>query len=307
MNSGMVASIDLGTNTARLLIGTAENGRVERHFISRKITRLGGGFTRERGISDEAALRSITALQDFARAIAEHKVERVRAVATSAVRDAVNRTDFCSMVKAASGIELEVITGELEAELTLGGVISGLDLLPEALFVFDVGGGSTEYLLAKGREILFADSLPLGVVRLTEGKVTVDAMYKKIRKELDALLSHLHSSSHLARLSSATLVGTAGTATTLAAISMQLKDYDYRKVNNHLLSLEEIRSIYRRLAPLTVAERLQIAGLEQGREDLIIAGTLLTIKTMETFGFSTLKVSDYGLLEGALLSLEDER
>ena len=304
MSSERVASIDLGTNTARLLIGSVSNGRVERHFLSRRITRLGGGFTKERGISPEAAVRTISALKDFAQSINDYKVDRIRAVATSAVRDAVNGTGFCDEVRLLTGIELEVIPGELEGELTLSGVISGLDAVPGSLFVFDVGGGSTEYTLASGEKILYTRSLPLGVVRLTEGKTGIDAIAVKIEKELDCLSKDLQSSSLQGGLSSATLIGTAGTATTLAAISLKLSDYDYRKVNNHLLSLDEIRTIFDTLLPLSPGERLhQVAGLEKGREDLIIAGTMLTIKTMEMFGFSTLKVSDYGLLEGVLLDL----
>jgi exopolyphosphatase/guanosine-5'-triphosphate,3'-diphosphate pyrophosphatase len=98
-------------------------------------------------------------------------------------------------------------------------------------------------------------------------------------------------------------VGTAGTATTLAAISMQMADYDYRKVNNYCLSLKEIESIFTKLLPMTPAERLMVTGMEKGREDLIIAGTLLTIKTLACFSSTMLKVSDFGLLEGALLSV----
>jgi exopolyphosphatase/guanosine-5'-triphosphate,3'-diphosphate pyrophosphatase len=303
MSTERVASIDLGTNTARLLIGSSVNGKVERHFLSRRITRLGGGFTKDRGISPEAALRTISALKDFAASLHEYRIDRIRAVATSAVRDAVNRTEFCQEVRSTTGIELEVITGELEGKLTLAGVISGLDTCDGSLFVFDVGGGSTEYTLASGENILFTSSLPLGVVRLTEGKVGVDAMGGKVEKELCSLANELQSASLSDRLSSATLIGTAGTATTLAAISLKLADYDYRKVNNHLLSLDRIRAIYGTLLPLSPEERLQVAGLEKGREDLIVAGTILTIKTMELFGFSTLKVSDYGLLEGVLLDL----
>jgi len=305
MISERVASIDLGTNTARLLIGSSKNGRVERHFISRRITRLGGGFTKDRGISQEAAERTISALSDFARSLKEYGVDRVRAVATSAVRDAANRTEFCASVRGATGIELEVIPGDLEGKLTLSGVFSGLDVRSGQLFVFDVGGGSTEYTVSSGEDILFTRSLPLGVVRLTEGKRGVEAITAKVDKELSFLAKELHDAFFSEGLASSTLIGTAGTATTLAAISLKLADYDYRKVNNHLLPLAEIKSIFHRLLPLTPEERLQVAGLEQGREDLIIAGTILTIRTMELFGISTLKVSDYGLLEGVLLGLAD--
>lgn len=300
--SNVRAAIDLGTNTARLLLGSVDTGKIERHHVSRRITRLGGGFSKERGISREAADRTVAAMKDFAATLAEFKVTKLRAVATSAVRDAVNREDFCREVRTASGIDLEVISGETEGRLTLLGVSSGLDVVPEIMLVFDVGGGSTEYTISKGDEILFSRSLPLGVVRLTEGKGTVAAMEEKIERELSALRTEMQSLGFLDCTQNATLLGTAGTATTLAAIDIGLADYDYTKVNNYILSREAIGGILRRLLPLAPSERLlKITGLEAGREDLIIAGTLLTLKTIELFNFSALKVSDFGLLEGVML------
>ena len=306
MSSGTIAAIDLGTNTARLLIGSCENGVITRHHVARKITRLGGGFTLESGISAEAAARTISAMIDFAAILQKLNVSRLKAVATSAVRDAANRSAFCNEVKIASGIELEVIPGDVEGELTLRGVASGLDARPDILLVFDVGGGSTEYTLARGEEVLFTRSLPLGVVRLTEGKGSIDAISDKIERELDVLLRDIEAAGLASLLSGATLVATAGTATTLAAINLGLADYDYRQVNNHILSIAGINAIFNRLLPLSPAARLQqIIGLEEGREDLIIAGTLLTMKSMELLGIASLKVSDFGLLEGVLLALAE--
>lgn len=299
-----LAAIDLGTNTARLLIGHhMPDGTVQPVLVSRHITRLGGGFSRETGISAEAETRTIAALTEFAEKMKLHGVKGVRAVATSAVRDAVNGPDFCRQVLDATGIRLEVIDGEEEGRLTLQGVLSCIDERPESLFVFDVGGGSTEYTLAQGESLLFTRSLPLGVVRLTEGKGEVEAITDKIDRELAILKGQMEKERLLPLVAGALLVGTAGTATTLAAISMGMNDYDYRRVNNHTLARAEIRSIFERLLPLSPAERLKVPGLEQGREDLIIAGTLLTLRTMELFGFERMKVSDFGLLEGVLLSV----
>ncbi len=302
--SRYTASIDLGTNTARLLVGHVKDGKVVRQHISRRITRLGGGFSKETGISKEAATRTVAAMKEFAVTLAEFEVTDLKAVATSAVRDAVNKDEFCREVRDASGITLDVISGETEGRMTLLGVISGLDLMPETMFVFDVGGGSTEYTLANSDEILFSRSLPLGVVRLTEGKVSVAEMEEKIVRELALLRDEMNALGFLDYLKGATLLGTAGTATTLAAVSIGLADYDYTKVNNHILDKEVIADIFSRLLPLSPKERLQtIAGLEAGREDLIIAGTLLTLKTIEMFGFSAMKVSDFGLLEGIMLDV----
>jgi exopolyphosphatase / guanosine-5'-triphosphate,3'-diphosphate pyrophosphatase len=299
--SETVAAIDLGTNTARLLI--AEQRPYRQILLNRTITRLGGGFTRERGLSEEAQQRSLDALQTFAEEIARHGVTRVRAVATSAVRDAMNGAEFCRCIEEQTGISLEVIDGREEALLTLKGVASILDDKSGDLAVFDVGGGSTEYTLASGEELLFSRSLPIGVVRLTEGKADVAAMQDKISRELTLFKHELEQEGMLERFSAATLVGTAGTATTLAAVDMEMEEYDYHKVNNHTLSLADVQCIYRMLAPLTPQERLQVKGLEPGREDLIIAGTLVVLVTMREFGFQSLKVSDSGLLEGLILGV----
>jgi len=304
MNAAAIAAIDLGTNTARLLIGACENGAIVRHHVSRRITRLGGGFTMENGIAPEAAARTLAAMADFAVSMERFNVHRLKAVATSAVRDAANREAFCRAVKTASGIELEVIAGDVEGALTLRGVASGLDSRPDVLLVFDVGGGSTEYTLARGDDVLFTRSLPLGVVRLTEGKGSIAAMSDKIKRELASLLAEFKVAGFSSLLSGATLVATAGTATTLAAIDLGIADYDYRKVNNHLMTTQVIRRIFQRLLPLSPGERVrQIIGLEEGREDLIIAGTLLTLMSMELFGIDSLRVSDFSLLEGVLLDL----
>lgn len=296
-----VAAIDLGTNTARLLIAEREPWR--QLFLKRTITRLGGGFTRERGLSDEAQARSLAALEEFAEELKRHRVSRLRAVATSAVRDAANGREFCERVRKETGIELEVIDGSEEAILTLRGVASILDDKSGDLAVFDVGGGSTEYTLAHGTDLLFSRSLPIGVVRLTEGKPGAAEMEDKVRRELAHFRAELAGEGLLDRFSTATLVGTAGTATTLASIQLGMTDYDYRRLNNHVMPLAEIERIFELLKPLPPKERLKVPGLEPGREDLIIAGTLVVLTTMRVFGFTTFKISDSGLLEGLILGV----
>lgn len=302
MSQQLLAAIDLGTNTARLLIGTVdEQGSIVPLLIKRQITRLGGGFSRERGISAEARERTIAALQEFAGDMRLRGVESVLAVATSAVRDAANGPEFCADVEERTGIRLTVIDGDREGLLTRAGVYAGLDDRSGNVFIFDVGGGSTEYTLVQEGELLFTRSLPLGVVRLTEGKVSPAAMTEKIDRELATVREALEGQGLTDRTSSAMLVGTAGTATSLAAISMKMTKYDYRLVNNYLLAKSEIEAIYGKLLPLSPAERLLVPGLEKGREDLIVAGMLITLRTMAHFGFDRMKVSDYGLLEGVLL------
>jgi exopolyphosphatase/guanosine-5'-triphosphate,3'-diphosphate pyrophosphatase len=300
-----VAAIDVGTNTARLLIGRLDaSGSIQPLQLKRHITRLGGGFSKKTGLSTEAKERAIAAMSDFAETLKQHGVTKVRAVATSAVRDALNGKDFSEEVSARTGICLEVIDGNEEAILTLRGVLAGLDKRSGDYFIFDVGGGSTEYTLTQGETPVFTRSLPLGVVRLTEGKITYDAMNDKISRELANLVGEIEKAGLKKSIANTVLVGTAGTATSLAAIHLKMEDYDYRRVNNYCLSINSIKEILTELLPMSFEERLTVPGLEKGREDLIIAGILITIKTMETFDFKQLKVSDYGLLEGLINSAQ---
>ncbi|OGR30801.1 MAG: exopolyphosphatase [Desulfuromonadaceae bacterium GWB2_53_15] len=297
-----LAAIDFGTNTARLLIADRNaEGNFTHIRLEREIVRMGGGFTREHGLSRDALERGISCLSRFSAIMREHEVLHVRAVATSAVRDAANGHAFVEHVRKVTGIKLSIVDGITEGALTLAGVLAGLDKKYNEIFLFDVGGGSTEYTLAQEGQVKFIRSLPLGVVRLTEGKVTPEAMQEKIGRELDVLCRQMELTGFRVN-SEIPLIGTAGTATTLAAISMKMDDYDYRKVNNATVSQKVIKEIYDRLLPLSFEERLRIPGLEKGREDLIIAGLLITMNTMEKFGIDTLKVSDYGLLEGLIVS-----
>ncbi len=295
------AAIDFGTNTARLLIGERINQKLSTLHVEREIVRLGGGFSDDMGLSEEAQQRGLNCLTKFAGIIRGYGVEQIRASATSAVRDALNGALFVEHVFCETGIKLNVIGGDLEARLTLEGVISGLDVIHEKMVVLDVGGGSTEITFAEKGIPLFVRSIPLGVVRLTEGFTTFRSMNQRIVTVMNQLEAEM-SAAGICGQPGSELVATAGTATTLAAIQMEMTDYDYRRVNNFLISRAEIEAIYQRLLPLSPSERISIPGLEKGREDLIMAGILITEQVMDRFGFGRLKVSDYGLLEGLAIS-----
>jgi exopolyphosphatase / guanosine-5'-triphosphate,3'-diphosphate pyrophosphatase len=300
----LCASIDLGTNSARLLIGSVNSrSGIRPLFVKREITRLGGGFSKEEGLSPEARRRSLAVLRDFADEIQLHEVKKIRAVATSAVRDAVNGKRFVEEVLQQTGLQLEIIDGREEGLLTMRGIFSGIQGEGDAL-IFDIGGGSTEYTLARDETSLFTKSLSLGVVRLTEGKKKIPAIEDKINRELQSLFADLTLAGYSEFPSESKLIGTAGTPTTLAGIELGVTDYRSRSVHGHILSLDAIRKIYSRILPLTPEQRLQVPGIEKGREDLILAGTLITLRTMEQFGFTFLTVSESGLLEGLLLSVQ---
>ena len=295
------AAIDFGTNTARLLIAERSSGGIIPVHVEREIVRLGGGFTDEYGLSAEAQERGLACLGRFSAVLSDYGVKKVRASATSAVRDAINGRSFVETVFQETGIDLVVIDGEEEARLTLAGVLSALDSKPKTLVVLDVGGGSTEFTVSSDGSPVFIKSMPIGVVRLTEGFHAFSEMSARVQLVINQLGDDL-SAAGLAFSEEVELVGTAGTATTLAAIKLEMVEYDYRTVNNYTLSRDDIGSIFQRLSLLSPSERLSVKGLEKGREDLIIAGMIIITSVMDRFDFTRLKVSDFGLLEGLALS-----
>ncbi len=295
------ASIDFGTNTARLLIAVCSASGVVPVRVEREVVRLGGGFSDEFGLSVEAQERGLACLHRFAEIISGYDVKRIRASATSAVRDAVNGHTFVDRVYRDTGIQLSVIDGDAEARLTLNGVLSGLDTESSTLVVLDVGGGSTEFTVSSYGSPVFIRSMPIGVVRLTEGFRTGAEMFERVQSVINQLEKDLVSAG-ISFSGDFELVGTAGTATSIAAIKLEMVDYDYRKVNNFTVSRADIDEIYQRLSKLPPQERLSIKGLEKGREDLIISGLVIITSVMDRFGFNRLKISDFGLLEGLALA-----
>lgn len=310
-----LASIDIGTNTVRLLIAHIdENGNMSDVLVRRAITRLGGGFAGGR-LHHESKRRTLDALADFAQIIAAHGVLNVRCAATSVIREATDGKDFIDEIKNETGLVVDVISGELEASLTLKGVLSQLDKVEDHALVFDIGGGSTEYILAEKGEVMELKSLNMGVVSLTEGCLKSDPpsesdvsdISARVDNFVSALKKDMPSLNNINGKSDVMLVGTAGTITTLAAMDQELDIYDSRKINNCRLTKETVSRLFDSLLAKTYMERAVMPGLEEGRADLIIAGTIIVLRTMEDLGFDEMVVSDYGLLEGLLLDLAERK
>ena len=179
----MQAAIDVGTNTVRLLLGRVENGRVVPHLYHRVITRLGGGATLEKGLAPEAMERTLSALKEIAGIMSASGVSHCRGVGTEALRKAVNGKIFVERIRSRTGLSLEIIDGEEEARLSALGVLSELDPRPESCLIFDIGGGSTEFILWQRGDILFQKSYPLGVVSLCEN-YSEKAQEKRLRRHI---------------------------------------------------------------------------------------------------------------------------
>jgi exopolyphosphatase/guanosine-5'-triphosphate,3'-diphosphate pyrophosphatase len=309
----ILAGIDIGTNTLRLLVADTGPSSIREIHSDRQITRLGEHLDKAGMLTPEARERSIAALADFARNIEAFGAAGVRAVGTSALRTAANSSEFREEVHKRTGLVVEVISGEEEARLTLLGVARCLfpaaatvkKIVPDDALVIDIGGGSTEIIMAgsPASEV----SLPLGAVYLTERFLKQDPPGAEELERLRAYVRLILDSSRLPSPERAgILIGTAGTVTTLVAMDHQLDEYDPGKITGSKLTKDTISDLVLKLSMSRLDERRRMPGLEQGREDIILAGAVIVQEIMERFGFRSMLVSDGGLREGILLDLYDK-
>ena len=299
-----VASIDIGTNTVRLLILQIKpDGNLREIAQVRAITRLGKGMDTEKKILDERMDETISVLAKFRDECRKFEPLTIRAVATSAVREASNQKDFVSRAKKEAGLEIEVISWEEEANLMIKGVLWKLPNIEKDILVFDIGGGSTEFILARDKKIISSVGTQLGTVRLTErfishhpvGLSEYKALEIHFRRELKVVKEKL--SDFLPEV----LVGTAGTVTTLAAIDGDVYPYDPEAIHGRSLTFKRVEKLLEDLKNKSLAERSAMRAIEKGREDLIVAGGALVLEIMRAFECSLLTVSEHGLREGLVL------
>lgn len=251
--------------------------------------------------------RSLLALRRFCEIAASRGVVSVAAVGTSALREAKNREGFLDRARREAGVSVRVISGDDEARLTLLGVRAALGSRLDRMLMLDIGGGSTELLLAHGQGIRAAVSTDLGVVKLSEAYVKSDPPsaeeLEAIRDVVSARMALLRTRDFHGHPQAEILVGTAGTVTTLAAIDLSLDPYDPDRVTGHHLSRRRVADLLGELARLPLQERRGVRGLEPGRADVIVAGAIVCLGVMDGLGFADLTVSDGGLREGILLDL----
>ncbi len=298
------ASIDLGSNTVRLLVGEQPpDSDLAILREERRIIRLGEGLHKEKRLLDHRIQLAIDTLNEFRQICSEYGEVFIYAAATSAVRDASNRDEFVQKVKLEAGMTLHVIPWQEEAALTLDGVLWKLSPGDDPFVTFDIGGGSTEYIMSRGREVLASCGTKLGVVRLTERFITAHPSDPKEHQALSQFLSEELGKvqQQLGNPPSGKLIGTAGTVTTLAALDLNIFPYDEEKIHGSTLSINRVGELLEDLKAMTLEERVQLQPLEKGREDLIIAGATVALETMRAFECDTLTVSEYALREGLLL------
>jgi exopolyphosphatase/guanosine-5'-triphosphate,3'-diphosphate pyrophosphatase len=300
-----LATIDLGSNTVRLLVvETHGAGRWRTLDHAQTVTRLGERLAAAGGLAEAAMKRTTDAVATFCARAESLGAEEVLIVATSAVREAANRNVLLDVVRRVTGREIRVVSGEDEARLTLLGVLHGLGVPSGSSLLVDIGGGSTEFVLSRGGAVVTAVSLPLGVVPLTERYMTADPvdwtryaeMARAVRDQLVREALPSFSGPRPDRM-----LGTAGTVTTLAALDQGLPAYDSGKVHGYVITRDRIERLLATLGAMPVAARASLPCLEPGRADLILAGVSICLAAMAAFRFRSMTVSDFGLREGILI------
>ena len=299
-----IASIDIGSNTVRLLVLEFDENLNFQTLISRRvITRLGEGMDIHGKLMQPRMSATLSALSTFQQDCLDHGNPPLHAVATSAVREASNGKKFIGLARETTGIEIEIIPWEEEARLTLEGVFWKIPHENRKILTLDIGGGSTEFILSEGKNIVGFCSSPLGVVRLTEkfihqhpvDNVEYENLTTHLRNKLQAIKKKL--SAFMPQV----LIGTAGAVTTLAALRDNIYPYDPEKIHGALLPRQDVETLLQELKEKSLNERLKLKPLEPGREDLIIAGTVIVLETMRAFQCDPLLVSEYSLREGIIL------
>ncbi|PSL04807.1 exopolyphosphatase/guanosine-5'-triphosphate,3'-diphosphate pyrophosphatase [Haloactinopolyspora alba] len=302
-----VAAVDCGTNSIRLLVTDLDPTAGTQADLDRRLetVRLGQDVDRTGSLAPAALERTMTALREYAGIIDRLGVERVRMVATSATRDAANRDVFVAGVRDVLGVDPEVVSGADEAALSYGGAVRGLPASsPAPYLVTDIGGGSTEVAFGTD-DVKAARSVDVGCVRLTERRFAADpptpAQVRAAVQDIDAALDDAATDVDLA--SAATLVGLAGSVTTVAAIHLDLPGYDPTAIHHSRVPATDVRTISDRLLTMPRADRAAIASMHPGRVDVIAAGALILRRLVDRAGVDDVLVSEHDILDGIAWSL----
>lgn len=300
MKTGNLAAVDIGTNSVRLLIADERGRELERLM---RITRLGQGVDTRGRLHSEAIERTVRVLAEFGVRLAESQVERVRAVATSATRDALNGEIFLDAAENALGARPELLSGEQEAELSFRGATAELPASDGPFLVLDIGGGSTEFVLGETEpEALI--SIQVGCVRMTErhlasdppSRVQLDACSTDVRRELVRVREVIDVSR------ARRVVGLAGTVTALAALELGLDHYDATQTHHSVLSRDRVEALFARLSAADLEKRRSLLA-EPQRAEVILGGAAVLLTILREFSIRELLVSEHDILDGLAASL----
>ncbi len=292
------ASIDVGTNTALLVIAEWNGSRFEEICDISTITRLGEGLKKTGVLSEPAMARTFEALKTYRGLAERHGVEVIHCVGTAALREAGNSDGFLKRVKDKLGIGIRIISARDEAYYTWRSVKQDALSPTDRFVVVDIGGGSTEFILGEGGKFADFVSIPVGSVKLTEMFIKNDPPGEDELDRLEVFLKETISTPFECK--DCTLVGTAGTIINVAAIILGLEMYEKKRIQGLRISATEVPAVAERLRPMTVSERRGVRGMEPGREDILLQGTILLKEIMTYLGAEELVVSANGVRYGVL-------
>lgn len=297
-NNNIAAGIDIGSNSIRLIIAEVENNKIKNIIYQEKATtRLATNINKTGILVEEPFKKSIDVLAGFRKALDKYNVTKIKTVATSAVREARNGEDFIKAAKNA-GIEISIISGKEEGMLEYLGVCSGFDAGSHPL-ILDVGGGSSEIIYMQENNELHTESHKIGVVKMADMfdfQSGSNEMIEKCRAYIKDFFKNVTIPDNIQ-----SFIATAGTATTLAAIDMEMTEYDFNKVNGYKITKEKVIEILNKVYSTPYSKRLEIKGMDKGREDLIIPGILIILEILNKTNINIITVSDFGLREGAVV------
>lgn len=296
----LIAGIDIGTNSMRMLTADYSTNKENKSIFKNRVkktetTRIGKNINTTKIIDEETFKLNLQTFQSFVNEAKDGKAERIYAIGTSALRDAINGPEFVSQAEKNTGVTINIISGAFEAELAFYGVSEGIEETGR-LLIIDIGGGSSEFVVGSKLEgILFKKSLNIGAVRLT------DRFGEDFLSMEDYIMSKLELIKDLIeRYNIKKVVGIGGTITTLSSINQAMKIYDSEKIHNSLLSRNDIQYILDSLKALTLEERKKVVGLQPSRADIIVAGASILLSGMDLLGIHKVIVSEFDNLEGMI-------
>lgn len=295
-----VACIDIGTNSIRLLLADFDGSHFTDVSKALQMTRLGKGVNETKRLVQDRIEASVAVIAEYCEAASHYKAEKVYLMATSAVRDATNAQDLIEAVYKITGYTIEVISGDVEAEVGFMGVLLGSEDPDQTTLVIDIGGGSTELIVGDANGIRYAKSLNIGAVRMTGAFIHSDPVSLEEKQAVISYVSEQVKSvfEDIKRYAIDSVIGIGGTATTYATMQHVVTHYSRDKVHRLKVTLEDLIALNLRLEKATVEMRKQFLGLEEKRADIIYAGGLIMQVIMEEFKISSFSVSDFDNLEG---------
>ena len=298
-----IGTIDIGTNSMRLLIADYENKIIKNRKKYINTTRIGQGVDQEGYITEEALERNLKALKEFADKCVEENCEKVYCMGTSALRDSKNGQEFVDRAKELTNIDVKIICGEEESNLGFLGVLEGAggDKSKDIL-VLDIGGGSTEFIVGNEDGIKFCKSENVGALRMTEKFITTDPISDEEFNNMSMFIEDTISSTidKIKDINIRKLVGIGGAITSLSAMNQQLEVYSMEKVHNSVVSKKDLEKILQNLKKMTLSDKKTIKGLQPKRADIITAGVKILHIIMEKLEIEEIMISEYDNLEGLI-------